>query len=117
MLVMHGGRLKTHGSGVLMPMVLGTHSILKRRFIPDVVKFVGQPGERATANMAVYYSDDAIIWDRFSQVKPVDETWTFQNASSTDKHRYWRFFFWDGYVTVGNILVHGGRTFSLTIEE
>ena len=83
----------------------------KEAIHPEVVKFVGQPGERATANMAVYYSDDAIIWDKFNQIKPVDETWTFQNASSTDKHRYWRFFFWGGYVTVGNILFTGEALF------
>ena len=75
---------------------------------PDRIKFVGQPGEKATAKLAVYSSDDAIIWEKESQVNPVDGTWTFQNSvTSGVKKRYWRFFWWDGYVTVGNILYTG----------
>ncbi len=74
---------------------------------PETIKFVGQPGERATATLAVYSSDDAIIWDKEGEVKPVGETWTFQELANTDKHRYWRFFWWGGYVTVGSILYTG----------
>jgi hypothetical protein len=77
----------------------------------DAIKFVGQSGERATATMAVYYSDDAIIWYKETQVSPVGETWTFTPSASTAKHRYWRFFFWGGYVTVGNILYTGEAFF------
>mgnify|MGYP003677013474 CR=1 FL=1 len=75
---------------------------------PERIQFVGQPGEKATAKLAVYYSDDAIIWNKQAQVNPVGETWTFQNSATTGiKKRYWRFFWWDGIVTVGNILYTG----------
>lgn len=75
---------------------------------PERIQFVGQPGQEATATLAVYWSDDAIIWNKQAQVNPVDGSWTFQNSSTTGiKKRYWRFFWWDGKVTVGNILYTG----------
>ena len=84
---------------------------LKEPVNTDQIKFVGQPDQRATATMAVYYSDDAIIWYKQDQIAPIDGTWTFQTPESTTKHRYWRFFFWGGYVTVGNILYTGEALF------
>jgi hypothetical protein len=75
---------------------------------PERIQFVSQPGERATAKLAVYCSDDAIIWDKQGQIEPVGNSWTFQNTMTTGvKKRYWRFFWWDGYVSVGNILYTG----------
>ena len=79
--------------------------------LAEKIKFVGEPGQRATATMAVYYSDDAIIWNKVTQVKPANEEWTFQAPDNSVKHRYWRFFFWGGYVTVGNILYTGEALF------
>ena len=75
---------------------------------PERIQFVSQPGTRATAKLAVYWSDDAIIWEKAGQVDPTDGSWTFQNSATTGtKYRYWRFFWWDGQVTVGNILYTG----------
>jgi hypothetical protein len=75
---------------------------------PERIQFVGQLGEEATAKLAVYYSDDAIIWNKQTQVNPANGSWTFQNSATTGvKKRYWRFFWWDGKVTVGNILYTG----------
>jgi len=75
---------------------------------PERIQFIGQPGEEATASLAVYYSDDAIIWTKQTQTEPANGTWTFQNSATTGiKKRYWRFFWWDGKVTVGNILYTG----------
>ena len=75
---------------------------------PERIQFVGQTGEKATAKLAVYCSDDAIIWDKQAQVNPFDGSWTYQSLNTTGvKKRYWRFFWWDGEVTVGNILYTG----------
>lgn len=75
---------------------------------PERIQFVGQPGEEATAKLAVYYSDDAIIWNKQAQINPSNGSWTFQSSATTGvKKRYWRFFWWDGKVTVGNILYTG----------
>lgn len=59
------------------------------------------PSERySTAQCALFYSDDGVIWFRD------DNTWTARNGawdmtvSTLEPHRYWRAFFWDGYVEV-----------------
>ncbi len=68
-------------------------------------KLTGDPTKIATAPVALYYSDDGIIWYQNSQVDPVDNVWTLipSNVVPAVKHRYWRFFFWDGSASISTI--------------
>ena len=64
----------------------------------------------ATAKLAVYHSDDAIIWHECTQAQPANGEW---NAilSEEHKHRYWRLFFWDGEASISEIYYTGEAYF------
>lgn len=63
--------------------------------------------EEPTASLAVYYSDDAIIWYAVdTQISPQDGKWEV-TTNETEAHRYWRFFFWDGTASVSELLYSG----------
>jgi len=57
------------------------------------------------ANCAHYVSDNAIIWEKRSQVIPDSESWTID--AQGESMRYHRFFFWDGNVSIENISYTG----------
>lgn len=59
-----------------------------------------------TASLSVYYSDDAILWYKKTQVAPTESGWEAE-ITGTEEHRYWRFFFWDGTVSIKQILYTG----------
>ena len=56
----------------------------------------------SSATMAVYYSDDAILWEKAVEVKPNSSGWK-ASLPSLGRHQYWRFYFWDGTVSVSEI--------------
>lgn len=64
----------------------------------------------ASATMALYRSDDAIIWDKVVEVKPNSEGWLAQ-VDSIGSHQYWKFFFWDGTVSVSEMRFTGEAYF------
>lgn len=80
--------------------------------VADKFTVVGDENvEDPTASMAVYYSDDAIVWYAVdTQVTPVDGKWEC-TTDEAEPHRYWRFFFWDGQVSVGQLLYSGQAYF------
>jgi len=62
--------------------------------------------EEATASCALYFSDDAILWKKTDEVRPVNNQWKF-NALGDNRHRYWRLFFWGGNASVRDIRFTG----------
>ena len=61
------------------------------------------------ANLALYTSDDAILWRKRDQVRPDGKGWEV-DAQGPDA-RYHRFFFWDGNVSVNRINYTGNGYF------
>jgi len=59
-----------------------------------------------TATMAVYYSEDAILWEKVVEVKPNSNGWK-ATLPSLGRFQYWRFYFWDGTVSVSEIKYTG----------
>ncbi len=59
-----------------------------------------------SASLAIYYSDDAIIWEKTAEVKPTNTGWQ-SSIQKVGRHRYWRFYFWDGLVSVSEIRYTG----------
>ena len=64
----------------------------------------------ASAKMALYRSDDAIIWNKVVEVKPNSEGW-LAPVNSIGSHQYWKFFFWDGTVSVSEMRFTGEAYF------
>ena len=64
----------------------------------------------STAKCVLFYSEDGVIWQRD------DVTWTAKDStwdmtvSTQTPHRYWKAFFWDGYVEV-QIVKYTGTAF------
>ena len=71
---------------------------------------VGDPAREVDADVVAFYSDDGIIWEKSAQTLPVDGRWTL-NVLSSEEHRYWRFYFWDGRVSVSDIEYTGTAYF------
>ena len=59
-----------------------------------------------TATMAVYYSEDGILWEKVIEVKPNSSGWKAE-LPQRGRYRYWRFYFWDGTVSVSEIKYTG----------
>ena len=66
-------------------------------------------GENASAKMAVYGSDDAIIWRLEDQVTAERGTWTASLPQIPQRYR--KLFFWDGSVSISNIQYSGDAYF------
>lgn len=74
--------------------------------VADTFLVRSDPDKLGTSPAALYYSDDAIIWQKLDEVKPIEGNWTFEPNTETP-HRYWKFFFWDGDVTIENFIYSG----------
>jgi len=72
----------------------------------NALRVIADDGEEATASCALYYSDDAILWKKTDEVRPVSNQWKFK-ALGDNKHRYWRLFFWGGNASVRDIRFTG----------
>lgn len=59
-----------------------------------------------SSKLAVYWSDDNIYWEKDDEVTALSGKWEAL-ISSTKPHRYWQFLFWDGDVSVSEILYSG----------
>ena len=70
---------------------------------------VHSDGEHDSAKMAVYGSDDAIIWYREDQVTAERGTWTANLPQVPQRYR--KLFFWDGSVSISNIQYTGDAYF------
>jgi hypothetical protein len=62
-----------------------------------------------SAKMAVYGSDDAIIWHLRNQVRAEKGSWTASLPAVPDRYR--KMFFWDGSVSISNIQYTGNAYF------
>ncbi len=66
----------------------------------------------STAQCALFYSDDGAIWHRD------DNTWVARDSewdmtvSTLEPHRYWKAFFWGGYVEVKTVKYTGTAYFA-----
>lgn len=63
-----------------------------------------------TAIMALYFSDDAIIWHKDQQVGSRGKGWDV-TVLDQQEHRYWKLFFWDGTASVASIVFSGTAYF------
>jgi len=78
--------------------------------ILDSLRVVADDSEQATASCTLYFSDDAIYWEKIDEVRPTSNQWKF-NALGDNQHRYWRLFFWDGIASVSDIRFTGQTYF------
>ena len=60
---------------------------------------------KISASLAHYVSNDAIIWFKRSQLTPDLTGWTVDAQGPLN--RYHRFFFWDGNVSINNVIYTG----------
>lgn len=63
-----------------------------------------------TATCTLYRSNDGITWEKDSEVKPVDGTWSL-SVESDLAWRYWKLYFWDGIVDVRTVSYSGEAPF------
>lgn len=86
--------------------LVGTHYTLDFLEPTETTEFVlNAESDKVGANCALYVSDNAIIWKKRDQVIPDSTGWTID--AQGDPERYYRFFFWDGKVSIGNISYTG----------
>lgn len=64
------------------------------------------------AKCALYLSNDGIIWYLEDSRAGKDLSWVV-NAQSESQHRYWRLFFWDGFVSAAQVLYTGEASFPI----
>jgi hypothetical protein len=72
---------------------------------------IADPNEPVpTATMAVYGSNDAIVWDLAQQVKPSGDRW-IADIVPPEEFRYWKLFFWNGSASISDIVYSGTAYF------
>ncbi len=74
--------------------------------VASAFKVVGDKNIQNTASCTLYYSDDAIVWNKSVEVRPIDNDWLFEVFGDTT-HRYWKLFFWGGDAAVSDIRYTG----------
>lgn len=76
----------------------------------DTFVLSAENARSARATCAVYRSDDGIVWFLEDSRNSIENSWTLIPRSQS-RHRYWRFFFWDGTVSVSNVTYTGEAFF------
>ena len=82
-----------------------TETVVARQF-----DLLAPSKNQATANCALYSSNDAIIWYLEDSVSPVEGKWSLQSASENGL-RYFRLFFWGGLAEVSEVRYTGEAIF------
>jgi len=76
---------------------------------PQQFVLVGDPTKEIDADVVAFHSDDGIVWTKAAQTLPMHGKWTIDIVAT--EHRYWRFYFWDGRVSVSDIEYTGTAYF------
>jgi len=78
---------------------------------PERFEIIADPGEPLpTAKLAVYGSDDAIVWREAREVRPIGDRWIV-DINPPAEYRYWKLFFWDGTASISDIVYSGTAYF------
>jgi hypothetical protein len=78
---------------------------------PKKFEIIADPNEpNPTAKLALYGSNDAIVWEEVNEVRPTGDRWIATVPKPTE-FRYWKFFFWDGTASISDILYSGTAYF------
>lgn len=73
----------------------------------EAFELIAEDGSSASALCTAYWSDDAIVWNKQAEVRPNSNKWSLNVRTTKGSHRYWRFFFWDGEVSISDIRFTG----------
>ena len=86
--------------------LVGTHYTFDFKEPTSIESFnLHADADKAGANLALYTSEDAILWRKRGQYQPTDSGWSVD--SQGDDVQYYRLFFWDGNVSINHITFTG----------